>query len=144
MAPSRLTRSTRRHSSSVISRKLDAAPADAGVDEARVDPAELADRLGHRRHDGLLVADVADHGVDVAAELRQLLDGGVVLRRVGAPDGDGRAALGEPLGVAEADAAVAAGDEADVAGEIEEPAHGRRTVDALTRRAAALGRPPAG
>jgi hypothetical protein len=101
-------------------------PPDAGVDEARVDAPELADGLGHRRDDRLLVADVADDRVHVAADGGQLLDRGVVLGRVGAPDGDRRAALGQPLGVAEADAAVAAGDQPDVAGEIEEPAHARR------------------
>ena len=71
-APSRLTRSTRRHSSTRHLEEARRAPADTGVDEARVDAPELADRLGHRRDDGVAVADVAHHGVHVAAELAEL------------------------------------------------------------------------
>ena len=55
-APSRLTFSTRRHSSLLISRnEARAAPAHAGVGEAAVDAAERADRLGEGSLDRRLV-----------------------------------------------------------------------------------------
>ncbi len=56
--PSRLTRSTRRHSSVVMSTN-GIEPADPGVGEARVDAAEPGERRRERALDRGLVADVA-------------------------------------------------------------------------------------
>ena len=77
------------------------------------------DRLGEARLDLLLVADIDDLGMDLAAMALQLLCGGGVLRRVGAPDADVGAGLGQGVGHAEADAAVAAGDQRHLARQIE-------------------------
>ena len=135
-APSRLTRMTRRHSS--VSSRGSSAPAPPTPALTKHEStAELADRLGHRRHDRVPVADVAHDGVDVAADGGELLDGGVVLGRVGAPDRD-RRAPGQALRPAEADAAVAAGDQRDVAGEIE--AGNLRAAD-RARRSSTIRRP---
>ena len=54
------------------------------------------------------------------AELGQLRRGGLRLFHVAPGDRDGRAGLGHAAGHAEADAAVAAGDDRDAAFEVEE------------------------
>jgi len=95
-------------------------PGHPGVHEARVDPAQLVDGPGGRRDHGVVVAHVAhdrQHPVPVRLEPG---GGGGVLVRVRAPDRDVRAVRGERLGHAEADAAVAPGDQGDVAGQVEQ------------------------
>src|ERR1700722_19062308 len=83
-------------------------------------------RLGEGCLDLLLIADIDDLAVDLAAMVLQLLCSGVVLLGVGAPDADVGAGLGQRIGHAEADAAIAAGDQRPLAAEIEAlVGHGR-------------------
>jgi hypothetical protein len=67
----------------------------------------------------LLLADIDDLGMDLAAVLFQLLCGIGVLGGIGAPDADIGAGLSQRIGHAEADAAIAAGDQRHLAIEIE-------------------------
>src|SRR5262245_16376058 len=62
----------------------------------------------------------------------QLLGRLGILLFAGAPDGDGGAGLGEPVGHAEADPTVAAGDEGNLPGEVERTVghQGRSTMTA--------------
>src|SRR5262249_17290405 len=98
---------------------------DAGVGEDAVDLSEHLDRPGERREHLLLVADIAPLDVDAPAGLGELLAGGFVLLRVGTPGRDIGAGVSETRRHAEADAAVAPGDEGDMSGEID---HRNRTV----------------
>jgi hypothetical protein len=88
-----------------------AAARDAGIGDAIVDMAHDLDRLGEARLDLLLVADIDDLGMHLAAKALQLLGSGDILGRVCAPDADVGAGFGQGFGHAEADAAVAAGDQ---------------------------------
>jgi hypothetical protein len=96
------------------------AAADARVGEAGVDPAELGDGAGERLLDRLLVGDVAAQRQHALAMALELLSRRRVLRLVGAPDAEVGAARRQRLGHAEADAAVAAGDEGDLAAQVEQ------------------------
>ena len=96
------------------------ADVDAGVVDEDVDAAEIAgDALGHGG-DGGLVGDVGGDGDRLGAASRQLGDRGVRLRLVAADDRDRGAGFGQSAGHAEPDAAIAAGDDGDLAAEIEE------------------------
>ena len=79
-----------------------------------VDAAELLDDRVDERERGFAVADVTGEERPV---------GGQVVDGIARADGDGRAGVGEPGRDAAADALGAAGDEHDLAGEIELDAH---------------------
>ena len=81
------------------------------------------ERRGERTLHRRLVAHVAFERDDLAAGLGELGFGGRVLVGVGAPDGDVGAGLRHGQRHAEADAAIAAGDERHLAGEIEGLVH---------------------
>jgi len=74
----------------------------------------LLPRLGLR-----FVADIDDLGMHLVAMALQLLGSGGILGRVRAPDTDIGASLRQRLGHAEADAAVATGDQRHLARQIE-------------------------
>ena len=76
-------------------------------------------RLGEGRGDLLLVADIDDLGMHLAAMALQLLRRRIGLVLARAPDADIGASLGQGVGHAEADAAIAAGDQRHLAREIE-------------------------
>ena len=106
--------------------KLGACAADAGVDEAGVDAAELVDRRSPSMRSTASWSPTSHTRSSTGvAERTQPIDRTVVLRRVRAPDRDRCTLPGQGLGHAETDAAVAAGDERDVPGEIEECCHER-------------------
>ena len=100
------------------------AAGDAGIGEGAVDPAELGEGLGEGGVDRGAVGNVDLLRTDLAAGLRQPRFGGGVFLRVGAPDADVGARLRHRLAEAEADAAVAAGDERDFSGQVERLVHG--------------------
>ena len=117
----------------VLGREVDeplAVPADAGVREARVDLPERLDGRRERCFDLPLVAHVALQGQHLRAVLRELLGRRRVLVLVGAPDGHVSALRRKTLSHPEPDAAVAAGHESHVAGQVEECSHGRRPYPA--------------
>ena len=92
---------------------------DAGIVDEDVDPAELAgDAAGHGG-DRFLVGDVGRDRDRRGAALLELRDRFRRLGLVAAHHRDRRAGLRKPLGHAEPDAAIAAGDDGYLAGEIE-------------------------
>ena len=93
---------------------------DAGIVDEDIDAAEIAgDALGHGGDCGL-VGDVGGHGDRPSATSRQFGDRGGRFRLVAADDCDGSACLRKAAGHAEPDAAIAAGDDRDLAVEIEQ------------------------
>ena len=95
------------------------AEADAGIGEARVDAPEFLHRRADAVDDLFLVGHVDFPRMDLHAMRAKLLGGALVLVLVGAPDRDIGARLRDGVGHAEADAAIAAGDQRDLAGKIE-------------------------
>src|SRR5205807_5271367 len=96
-----------------------AATRDARVGDAIVDMTHHLQGLCKGRLNLLLLADIDYLGMDLAAVLFQLLCGLGVLGGIGAPDTDVGAGLSQRIGHAEADAAIAAGDQRHLAAEIE-------------------------
>ena len=97
-----------------------AAPAaDAGIGKAAVDPAHLFHGFRERGIDGFFIADIAFQREDLAAGLVQLGFGGGILGGVRTPDRDVGTGLRHRFRHAEPDAAVAAGHECDLSGQIE-------------------------
>ena len=95
------------------------ADVDAGVVDEDVDAAELAaDARGHGI-DGGLVGDVGDHGDRLGAAAFELGDRGERFCFVAPDDRDRGAGFRQSAGHAEPDAAIAAGDDGDLAAEIE-------------------------
>ncbi len=93
---------------------------DAGIVDEDVDPAELAaDALDHTG-DGDLVGDVGDDGYRLDASVAQIGDRRIRLRLVASDDGDASACLRQAARHAEPDTAIAAGDDRDLAAEIEQ------------------------
>src|SRR6202022_1606127 len=111
------------------------AAADAGVRKTAVDPAEPLHRGGHRRFDRGGIADVANAGIALAGAAGHGRGGAFVLVGVAAPDRDIAASRGERLRDAETDAAIAAGDDGDAAGEIKNAHERFRLVLARVSRA---------
>ena len=96
-----------------------AAARDAGIGDAVVDMAHDLDGLGEGIDDLLLLADIDELGMDLAAVALELLARRVGLLLAGAPDADIGAGLGHRVGHAEADAAIAAGHQRHLARQIE-------------------------
>ena len=93
---------------------------DAGIVDEDVDPAKLAaDTLDHGRN-RRLVGDIGDDGYRADASLAEIGDGCCRLRLVASDDGNVSAGVRQAACHAEPDAAVAAGDDRDLAAEIEE------------------------
>jgi hypothetical protein len=92
---------------------------DAGVVDENVDPAELAAGACDHVSDGGLVGDVSGDGDHLDAALSELGDRRVRLCFIASDDGNGGAGLGEPPRHAKPNAAIAAGDDGDLASEIE-------------------------
>ena len=99
--------------------ELHLAPVGAGIGEACVNATQRGDRRGECTIDRILIANVADLGVDAHAMRGERRHGLGVLRRIRAPDRDIRAGLGQRLRHAEPDARIAAGDERDLARQVE-------------------------
>ena len=95
------------------------ADVDAGVVDQDIDAAEFAFGALDHGGDRGLVGDVGDDRDGFAAALLQLRDRGIRLRRVAPDDGDRSTGLRQPARHAQADAAIAAGDDGNAAGEIE-------------------------
>ena len=92
---------------------------DAGVVDQDIDAAEFAfDAFDHGGDRGF-VGDVGNDGDRFAAALLKLRDRGIRLRRVAPDDGDGSTCLRQPARHAQPNAAIAAGDDGDAAGEVE-------------------------
>ena len=92
---------------------------DAGIVDENVDAAEFApDALDHGRHRSL-VGDVGDDGDRLDAVLPKLGHGIVRLRLIARDDRNRGAGLGKPARHAKTDPAIAAGDDRDLAAEIE-------------------------
>ena len=81
-------------------------------------PSSRFDALDHGG-DGGLVGDVGGHGDRPDAALPELGDRRARLRFIASDDGDSGAGFRKPARHAEADAAIAAGDDRDLATEIE-------------------------
>ena len=111
-------RSTRCHSSAVMSTNGADPPMPAFAKHASTRPSAV-ERRGEGLVDRRLVADVAHERDDACAVYGERRTRRGVLVGVRAPETDVGAGLCERLGHAEADAAVAAGDQRDFAGEIE-------------------------
>ena len=111
---------TRRHCSVVVSANAErAASAHAGVRRYEVEPSHRADHVGDAARDRLLIRDVDALDQHIARVSAQLLLGDAVLLGVLAPDRDLGAGLRQPLRHAEPDAAVAARNQGDLAGQVE-------------------------
>ena len=95
------------------------ADVDAGVVDEDIDPAEFAYRPLDHRGDGGFVGDVGNHRDRLGAALLKLGDRLVRLRFIAPDDGDRGACFRKPARHAEADAAIAAGDDGHLAGEVE-------------------------
>ena len=96
-----------------------AAPADAGVGDAGVDPAQLLDRAGHGPHHRVLVGTSTEMPrvrTPTAASSSAAVATGL---GTSAPEAHGAARRGEGAGHGQADAGAAAGDDGDLAGEVE-------------------------
>src|SRR5262249_46230046 len=96
-----------------------AAAGDAGIGETAVDTAEALQRLGEAGLDRRLVADIDLERRGFHAVLPDRRLGLGILRRVGAPDADLGASRRHGFCHAEPDAAVAAGDQRDLARQVE-------------------------
>ena len=125
-APSRLTRITRRHSSLVISTKLGAWPPTPALTKHESIRPSSASGVGHRLLDRLLVTDVAHDRQQLDVVAAELFDRRVVLVGVRPPDRHVGTVRSERVGHSQSDAAVAAGDQGDVAGEVEGGTGGKR------------------
>ena len=102
-----------------IERVRGLADVDAGIVDEDVDPAELAaDALDHARDRGL-VGDVGGDRDRLDAAPRELGDRRVRFLLVAPDDRDAGAGVRQPARHAEPDAAIAAGDDRDLAFEIE-------------------------
>src|SRR5215467_9523701 len=95
------------------------AAAHARIGEEGIHASQRLDRLREATVYRGLVAHVAADGHGLAPVPRELLERRVVLRLVGAPDAHGGAGLCHRFRHAEADAAIATGDQRHLAGEIE-------------------------
>ena len=103
--------------------------ADAGVGEDGVDATHLRDCALHGFGDGGFIGDIDLGGVDADAMLGQACGGGAVLLVIGAPDDDVGAGARHGIGHAEPDAAIAAGDEGNLARQVERRiGHGRVSI----------------
>ena len=102
-----------------IKERFGTTPRDAGIGETAVKTAETGKRCGHCGLDSLAIGDVADIGLGGTTVPAYLLDGCCVFIFVGTPDGNAGACFGDRLRHAETNAAVAAGDEGNLAAEIE-------------------------
>ena len=114
----------------------------AGVGKAGVQATELRERVGKYSLDHRLVADVAakaEHAAAFAGQLRDRLIGLVLIR---SPDRDLGAGLQQRLRHAQANAAVAAGDECFASAEIEGLVHGWSTGSGLAGVGAGWQRSP--
>ncbi len=105
--------------------------ADTGVGEAGIHPAEHCQCFGEGALHGNFTADVAGDDVCFHAMRCQCLQRCCILVGVGTPDADIGAMLGDTGGEAQADAAVAAGDQCGLAGEIEQVGTHVRGADGL-------------
>jgi hypothetical protein len=95
------------------------ADVDAGIVDEDVDPAELApDALDHRGH-RRFVGDIGHDGYRPDAAASEIGDGRIRLGLVAADHGDVGAGIRQAARHAEPDATVAAGDDRDLAAEIE-------------------------
>ena len=101
---------------------LDVGP-DAGIGEAPVDPAEDFDGRAERVLDRGAIGHVADSRLDRRPERGKLGERGAILLRIAAPDRDCAAGARERPGHAEADSAIAAGDDRRPARQIEITRH---------------------
>jgi hypothetical protein len=94
-------------------------PPGTGVGETRIDTAVLSQRCFERTCDGGGVGDVTLLSRCSRAESLQPVQRGGVLLRIGSPETDIRARLGDAFGDAQANAAIAAGDQRNLAAEVE-------------------------
>ena len=95
------------------------AATNAGIGETAIDPAEPVKRGGHYGFHRGGIGDVADAGIDLAAARGHGRRRARVLVGVAAPDRDVAARGGQRLCDAEANAAIATGDNGHAAGEVE-------------------------
>ena len=98
---------------------MTATPGDAGVGEAAIDVAEAVQRTAKGGLDRRFVTDIAFQRQYLLSGDAQGFHRGGVLRRVGSPDGDIGTGLRHRQGHTQAYAAVAAGDQSDLARQIE-------------------------
>ena len=112
-APSRLTRRTRCHSARLMSTNR-RVPADAGVGEQRVDPAQVSIERANAATTCCSSATSHANACDPRADRLELGAGLRVLVLVAAPDHDVGTRVGERPGHAQPDAPVAAGDDHDL------------------------------
>ena len=93
---------------------------DAGIVDEDVDAAEFAGHARGHRCDRFLVGDVGRHGNRLGAALGEFGDRRLRLGLVAADDRDRRTGRRQTPGHAEPDAAIAAGDDGDLAAEVEQ------------------------
>ena len=92
---------------------------DAGVVDEDVDPPQLAQRARDHGRDGGLVGDIRRHCYRLDTVLRELGGSSKRLRFIASDNRDIGAGLRQSPRHAEADAAIAAGDDGNLAGKIE-------------------------
>ena len=90
-----------------------------GINEHRVNPTERIGSLLHRLDHGGLVADITDDRQQLDVIFTQNVESSFVLLGVGPPDRHVCSVRCQPLGHAEANAAVPSGNQSNAAGEIE-------------------------
>jgi hypothetical protein len=95
------------------------ADVDAGVVDEDIDAAEFGSRALDHRGDRSLVGDIGDDRNGPAAVLRKLRNRGIRFRRIAPDDSDRGTCLRQPARHAKSDAAIAASDDGDAAGEVE-------------------------
>ena len=105
--------------SSVVNRLRRFADVDAGVVDENVDPAEFAHRALDHGGDGGFVGDVGDHGDSLSPALPEVGDRLLRLFFIAPDDSDGGARVRKPTRHAEADSAIAAGDDGHLAAQVE-------------------------
>ena len=96
---------------------------DARIGETAVDPAESLKRSGKSVLDRRAIGDVAGPRLDPRSTFTELGERGAVLLRIAAPDRNGAAGPRERLRHAEADPAIASGDDRNAPGKIEIARH---------------------
>jgi hypothetical protein len=95
------------------------ADVDAGVVDQNIDAAEFGFRALHHGRDRGLVGDVGDDRDCLGAALLEFGDRRVRFRRVASDDRDHSTGFRQPARHAEPNAAIAAGNDGDAAGEVE-------------------------
>ena len=97
----------------------------ARIGETAVDPAESLKRSGKSVLDRRAIGDVAGPRLDPRFPFAQLGERDAILLRIAAPDRNGAAGARERLRHAEADPAIASGDNRNASGKIEIACHGK-------------------